>query len=307
MGGVLEVVAPVFTLIGLGYAAARRRWISEEGLKAMGFFVFAFAAPSLLFSSGTRPQGGTFSAAAVLLFVSLLIFALTVPLARRLLGMTLTEASMFGVAAVFGNSVMLGIPVIIAAYGMDAMPPLLGFVGTQTLIVLGVATVVAEIGLQSRGSWQRTLKATALGVARNPVVMSVVVAMLWRLLGLPVPGVARSILDMLGAAAPPVALFCLGGSLASIGGTAAWQETLLASVLKLLVQPALVWALGWLVGLSPLEMAVAVTVAALPTGANAFVLARRYATGADRTGATVVLTTAISVVTLSILIGWFRG
>jgi predicted permease len=70
--------------------------------------------------------------------------------------------------------------------------------------------------------------------------------------------------------------------------------------------PAVVWGLGWLIGLSPIEMAVAVTIAALPTGANAFILARRYATGADRSGSAVVVSTALSVLTLSALIAHFR-
>ncbi len=59
-------------------------------------------------------------------------------------------------------------------------------------------------------------------------------------------------------------------------------------------------------GLSRLEVAVAVTTSALPTGANAFLLARRYATGADRSGATVLVSTLISVFTLAAVLAWFR-
>jgi hypothetical protein len=73
------------------------------------------------------------------------------------------------------------------------------------------------------------------------------------------------------------------------------------------VLPLLVFALGLLLGLSPIEMAVAVTMAALPTGANAFILARRYDTGADRSGSAVVVSTALSVLTISALIAHFRG
>jgi predicted permease len=78
-------------------------------------------------------------------------------------------------------------------------------------------------------------------------------------------------------------------------------------VLKLAVLPLLVWGLCILIGLGPLETAVAVTSAALPTGANAFMLARRYRTGAERSGATVLVSTVISVFTLGWLLAWFRG
>jgi malonate transporter and related proteins len=76
---------------------------------------------------------------------------------------------------------------------------------------------------------------------------------------------------------------------------------------KLLALPACVLALALVVPLTPAEKAVAVTMAALPTGANAFILARRYATGADRSGSAVVVSTALSVLTLSALIAHFRA
>lgn len=69
--------------------------------------------------------------------------------------------------------------------------------------------------------------------------------------------------------------------------------------------PALVWLVAWAMALSPLETAVAVMAAAMPTGANAFLLAQRYQVGAARSGATVLVSTVLSVVTLGVLVGWF--
>ena len=68
-----------------------------------------------------------------------------------------------------------------------------------------------------------------------------------------------------------------------------------ADIDYLAVLPLLVWALGHMAGLPPQELAVAVTLAAMPTGATAFILARRYATGMDRSGATVLLGTVMAV------------
>ena len=67
------------------------------------------------------------------------------------------------------------------------------------------ATVVAEIAQNQRTAPWPLLRLTLLGVARNPVVMAVLVAMIWSTLALPVPGAARRTLELLGAAAPPVA------------------------------------------------------------------------------------------------------
>jgi predicted permease len=306
MSGVLQVVTPVFALVALGYAAARWRFVEEAGFKGMTLFVFSLASPALLFSGGTRPHEGGAGAAVALLTGSVLVYALTVVAGRRLAGMTLAEAALFGLACVFGNSVMMGIPIVVAAYGDPGVPPLLAILAVQTMVLLGMATVVTEIGLNAAAPWRRVLRATVAGIARNPVVLAVIAALVWSALGLPVPEVARRTLDLLGAAAPPVALFCLGGSLFGLSAAALWKETAAIALVKLVALPAIVFGIAAALALSPVETAVAVTMAALPTGANAFILARRYATGADRSGSAVVLTTALSVLTLSGLIAHFR-
>ena len=305
MTGVLEIVTPVFAIVLLGYAAARWRLMAEAGFKALALFVFSLAAPALLFAGGTRPHEGGAGAAVALISTSLVVYALTTLAGRRLLGMTLAEAALFALSCVFGNSVMMGIPIIVAAYGNAGLPPLLAILAVQTVALLGTATVVTEIGLNAAAPWRHVLRATAIGIGRNPVVLSVMAALAWNALNLPVPDVARRTLELLGASAPSVALFCLGGSLYGLSAAAIWRETAAIAVVKLLLLPALVFALARLLGLGPADTAVAVTMAALPTGANAFILARRYATGADRSGSAVVITTALSVLTLSALIGHF--
>jgi predicted permease len=173
--------------------------------------------------------------------------------------------------------------------------------------LLSVATVVAEIGLHSQAPLSRVLRATLLGVLRHPIVMAVFLAFVWQGLGLPVPPPARRVLELLGAAGPPLALFCLGGSLAGFSLAGARAEVAFASFLKLALMPALAWGACWALGLSPLETAVAVVSSALPTGANAFLLARRYETGVGASGATVLLSTLISIATLSALLAYFKA
>ena len=306
MSAILEVVVPVFAIIGMGYGTARWRLMDDAGFKALALFVFSLAAPALLFAGGTRQQDGGAGAALALMSGSMIVYALAMLAGRRMLGLSFTEAAMFALACVFGNSVMMGIPIIVAAYGEPGVPPMLAILAVQTMVLLGTATVMAEVGLNAAAPWQRVLLATLRGVARNPVVLAVIAALVWSTLGLPVPLMLRRTLELLGGAAPPVALFCLGGSLYGLSVAALWRETAVIAVVKLLILPLLVFGIARLLALNPVETAVAVTMAALPTGANAFILARRYATGADRSGSAVVLTTALSVLTLGTLIGLFR-
>jgi len=307
MATLLDVVAPVFALILLGYGAARWRLMDEAGFRALALFTFSLAAPALLFAGGTRPQAGGGGAALALVGSSVIVLALVVVAARLLLRMGLAEAALLALSCVFGNSVMMGIPVIVAAYGDAGLPSLLAILGVQTVVLLGTATALVEVGMAAHAPWRRVIRATAAGIVRNPVILAVFAAMLVNLSGLPVPGTVRRTLELIGAAAPPVALFCLGGSLLGLSAAALWRETLLIGAVKLLALPLVVSGAASLLRLSAAETTVAVTMAALPTGANAFILARRYATGADRSGSAVVVTTALSVLTLSALIAHFRA
>jgi len=223
------------------------------------------------------------------------------------MALPLAEAGLFALNCTFGNTVMMGIPLIAASFGQQGLTILITIIALHSMVLLTLATVVAEVGLHRHAPLRRIVLATLSGVARNPVVVTVFVALGWSSLGIPVPEVMARTLGMLGAATPPVALFCLGGSLAAFRMGGGWQEVAWATVLKLAALPLLVWGACLLLGLSALETGVAVMTAALPTGANAFLLARRYATGADRSGATVLVSTVISVFTLAAVLAWLRG
>jgi predicted permease len=308
MGVILDVVAPVFLLIGLGYGAARWRFIEAAGLRGLNGFVFSLAAPALLFHGGITGTGGGGQAALAFFLGAAVLYAGVLLAGRRLFRLRLGEAAMLALDASFGNTVMMGIPLVLAAFGQPGLTLLLAILAVHSLLLLGVTTVVAEIGQNAHAPWWRVLRATAGGVLRNPIVVAVLAALAWRLLALPLPPafITRT-LQMLGAAAPPVALFCLGASLLSFDARTAWRETLLATVLKLALLPLLVWLAALALALPPLETAVAVVVAAMPTGANAFLLAQRYRVGAARSGATVLVSTLLSVASLALLLALFQA
>ncbi|HWT09726.1 MAG TPA: AEC family transporter [Roseomonas sp.] len=307
MGVILDIVAPVFIIVALGYLAAVRGFIDAAGFRGLNDFTFSLAAPALLFVGGTSGHGGGGPAAVAFFVPAVILYAAALGLAVWRMRMKLGEAGLFALNCTFGNTVMMGIPLIAATFGQAGLPILITIIALHSMVLLTLATVVAEVGLHRHAPWRRIVLATLSGVARNPVVATVFVALAWSTIGLPVPEVMRRTLTMLGAATPPVALFCLGGSLAAFSAGQSWGEVAWATVLKLAALPLMVWAGCLVLGLSPLETGVAVMTAALPTGANAFLLARRYATGADRSGATVLVSTVISIFTLAAVLAWVKG
>lgn len=307
MGGILEIVAPVFAIIGFGYLAARRRWVDEAGFRTLIWFTFTISLPALLFLGGTSGHQVGGGAAVAFFVAALAVYGLAMALAGWM-RMPPGEAGLFALNSAYGNTVMMGIPLVAAAFGQAGLSVLLTIIALHSMVLLTLGTVVVEYGIHRHAPLKRLLRGTAEGLLHNPIVMAVMLALAWHLLGLPPPaGVVRRVLEMFGAASSSLALFCLGGSLLGFRMAGAMGEVAWSVVLKLAVLPLAVWGLCHAMALTPLETAVAVVSAALPTGANAFMLARRYQAGADRSGATVLVSTMISVGTLAALLAWFKG
>jgi len=297
----LEIVLPIFVLIGLGYASARKKWVSDEGLRGLSDFVFRLAMPCLIFNGATSPHQGGGATALAFFTGCLAAYALAMLVARFVLRMKLGEAGTFGLNAAFGNTAMIGIPLVLAFYGEAGLAQLLAIVGLHSLILLPIGTIVGEIAQSGRAPVLKILKSTLVSVSQNPIVIAVTLGFVVYQAQIPVPEAARRFLQMTGLAAAPTALFCLGATLVAFDARRDWPSALLCSALKLLCMPLLVWLVGRAIGLPPLQMAVALLAAAMPTGANAFFLSRRYNAGAERSGATVLLSTLLSVFTVAAL------
>ena len=234
----------------------------------------------------------------------LAVFISGVLLARRFLGAGLAQASVVGLNACYGNTVMLGIPVVSAAFGADGLAIVLPVIALHSLVLLPLATALIEADGVKGAGLRGVLRGTLPALIRNPIIVALLLAVAWRGLGVPVPVPLHRLLAMLGGAGPALALFTLGAGLPDFAAQGSLREAGMATLLKLAVQPLLVWGLAGVAG--PVPMAAAVVTAGTPTGANAFFLARRTGTLASASAGTVVLSTALSVLTLPAILAALR-
>ena len=301
------IIAPVFAVIVLGAAARGWRMLDAGGLRGINDVVFYLGIPALLFRSVIEAAELRLVGPATLYFgACMVVFGAGVVLARFLLGAGLAQAGMAGLNACYGNTVMVGVPIVSAAFGAEGVAIMLPIIALHSALLLPLATMLIEAeGTRARNPL-RMMAATVPSLLRNPVIVSILLAFAWRLLGIPMPGPLHRLLDMLGAGAPALALFGLGATLPEFAARGNVRETGAVAVLKLVVQPALVWALAAAAGLGPVATAVTVITAGQPTGANAFFLARRTGVSTAASAGTVVVSTILSVFTLSALLAWLR-
>jgi predicted permease len=114
--------------------------------------------------------------------------------------------------------------------------------------------------------------------------------------------VVESTLALIAQAALPLSLIALGMGLAEFDVRAGARVSLALTAVKLVIQPLAVYALARLLGLGPLDTAVAVLLAALPVGANVYLMARQFDVLNGPIASAIVITTALGAITTPIVL-----
>lgn len=310
MSVLLDIIVPVFGLVGFGYAAVRLGLFDQGYVRALSTFAFTFAIPALLFRSMAQMDLAGSVAWPFLLsyyIAAVTMFAVGTLVSLWLFRRTLAESGIGGLCSSYSNAVLLGIPLLLTAFGERASLPVFLMVAFHSALMFPLVTVVVEIGRGQGARLREIPVATVRGLARNPILWGLGLGLLWNATGWPLPQTVESLLKTLGQAAVPVALFAMGASLVGYRMGRLPLEPLSLSALKLLAMPGLVFLLGsYVFALDPLWLEVAVIMAALPAGVNVYVLGQQYDANGEGAAATVLLSTALSLVTVSTLLFMFE-
>ncbi|MBC7141028.1 MAG: AEC family transporter, partial [Rhodobacteraceae bacterium] len=138
-------------------------------------------------------------------------------------------------------------------------------------------------------------------------IVSMVAGLLWSATRLPLPAPADEFLSLLGAAATPGALFAIGASLASKTAERV-SVALWLSFAKLVLHPAAVAVAAlYLFEVDRFAAGVMIAAASLPVAGNVYILARHYGVAPHRVSASILFSTAISIITVSAVIAWITG
>lgn len=303
MFAIVNVVLPVFAIIGLGFLAVRFRLYPAEGVKGLVAFVNNFATPCLLFQAMlTSDFSSTFNFRVILPFYAGAIFSLVagMVIARRVFGNRPGESVSSGFSAMFTNTVLVGIPIITRAYGDAALPTMFSIIAFHASVLITLGMIVMELMRRDGAPLARALWSAAGRVVRNPLLWGIVLGLLGNHFEVKLVEPASAFFSMMAAAVVPVALFGLGGALNEYRLADNWSQALAMSALKLIVQPLIAWVL--MVPILRVDPAIArygVLLASMPAGINVYVFATYYNRGVSVATNVVLISTVASLVTVS--------
>jgi malonate transporter and related proteins len=306
MSALLDVILPVFLVIGFGYAAARTGLFGSTAVDGLMRFAQNFAVPCLLFRSiATLDLAATFDARLFLAFYIgvFACFAAGFLGARLIFRRPLTDCVAIGFVAFFSNSLLLGLPITERAYGTAALAGNYAIISIHSPLLYAFGITLMEL-IRSHGlghSPQKLGLQVLRAVFSNPLVLGITAGFAVNLSGLPQPGAVMAAVDMMARAAIPAALFGLGGALVRYRPEGDVKTIAMVVTISLLLHPAITWTLGrFAFALSTDQMRSAVMTAAMAPGVNAYLFADFYGAARRVAASSVLVATAVSILTV-----WF--
>lgn len=304
MLSILNVVAPVFALVAVGFLAVRFKLYPASGVGGLIAFVNNFATPCLLFRAMLSVDfQAAFNPAVIGPFYvgAISVFVLGIILSRLVFKATPGEAVSVAFAGTFTNTVLLGIPILQRAYGEEALPIVYSIIGVHVPILFTVAMLTMEMSRREGAPLVSALKKGGKSLVSSPLLLGVVLGLLGNAAGLTLIEPVDAFTRMMAQAVLPAALFGLGGALNAYRLRDNWEPAATVSVFKLFLHPAIAWVLMVpVLKVDPNIARYAVVLAAMPTGINAYVFATNYKRGVDVAANTVLITTVGSVFSASL-------
>jgi malate permease and related proteins len=292
-------ILPIFLIAGVGYLIAR--YLSAN-VKTLAHVVFYALVPCLVFnllitSKMTGAQFGRMALLAILVLAAMGLIARLVAIPLRL---NRSELSAFLLVLMFSNSGNYGLPVVLFAFGPEALTYATAFFVTGSLLTYTVGVFIAAAG-------RRSLRDALAGLVRIPAIYSVAAATIVLLAGVQLPLAVTRPVALLSDAALPMMILVLGMQLERATRPERPVLVVVAVVISLLVAPMVAIGLASFVGVSGTARQAAVLLSSMPVAVVTTILALEFDLPSAFVTSAVFASTLLSPLTLTPLIAYLRS
>ncbi|UJF20518.1 AEC family transporter [Shewanella sp. OMA3-2] len=300
---IISIIFPLIFMVILGYSLTRLGFFNKQQIGGISKFTFYVSIPAFLFINMlAAPLSQSIDVKSLLAFYLpvLTVFAIGYRLNRHFSPVKLQgcdASAVFALGTSYSNTVLVGLPIIIAALGEAMIGQVFMIITFHSATLFALTFILAARGNVEGFSWTNFSRTMLL----NPVVMSIGLGIGANALSVQLGAQLDAGLALLAKPALTCALFVLGANLTFYKIGDDWRLALVASSLKLLLLPALVYLIaryGVEVGSDRLIMLVLLS--ASPLGVNAYLIATELKQHESTLGSTVVLSTVLSVFSFSL-------
>jgi predicted permease len=308
MQEVLVLSFPFFGLIFLGFFVGKLIRQPESGLAWLNIFIIYIALPALFFQLLSKTPVEELANVGFIATTTLstyIIFSLAFLIGLARTRGDIASATIQGIAGGYGNIGYLGPGLALSALGPVSAVPVALIFCMEVLLFFTITPILMTLAGSTHDSAGRMALSILKRIFTHPFILATIAGILTAALKFQPPDFIDSFLTMLRGAAAPCALFAMGVTVAlrPLPRRSAVPELSTLLAIKLIVHPIVAFVLlSWVGGIPPTWLATAVMMASLPPAATVFVIATQYQVYVQRASSIVLLGTAVSVVTVTLIL-----
>jgi malate permease and related proteins len=289
----LDVVTPVFTLVLLGYALGPRLRLQYRTLSHTAYYLLI---PAFVFHVLSTVRIDLVTAGRMVAGISLIYLAtgLIGWLVARLLRFNREMAVAFLMTGVFGNVGNFGLALARFRLGDEA-------VASATVYMVAVNAVAFTACVLAAGWIRHGGGGALLRLLKTPGVVVLAPALFFPFTGTPPPVLLDRTTALLGDAMIPMMLLTLGLQLREAGRLEWGWAALAASAVRLIIGPALAFAIVPLFGLTGIEASAGLLQASMPAAVLTAIIAMEHEVVPTFVTTVVFATTLLSLISLTLV------
>lgn len=304
----LNATLPVFLVMVIGYVLRLLHVVDEPFIKTLNSFNYKVTLPVLLFRDIAESDFYSVwdTKYVCFCFLATLVCISAIWLSAGILYRNKTQLGEFVQASYRSSAAVLGIAFIQNIYGTSGMAPLM-IIGTVPLYNVAAVLILSFTGPSSHGFTLKTLKASLLDIAKNPIILGILLGMAASLCHISFPVIVTKTVNNISVLATPLALIGLGAGFEGRKALKQLKPTAVATLLKLVIQPVIFLPLAIHLGFRE-EMLVALLVMlGAPTTVSCYIMAKNMGHEGVLTSSVVVATTFLSSITLTVFLFVLRS
>ena len=302
----LNIVLPLFVVILFGALLKHKGLVDTPFLNTGNKLVFLFGIPASIFISLYNADiTEVFNPAFITYAVGFTLFSFFgLWLFAHIFIKDKSIISAFVQGSFRGNYAILGVPLLVSILGAERAAPAALVLAFVVPIYNIFSTII--LAMYSPSVEKISIKALLLAVAKNPIIIGVIIGVIVSLSGVRLPEIVRSSINLIAILASPLALICLGGNITFKGFEVRFKFSVIATAMKLIVLPVICSGAGYLLGFRGDELTVLMVMSGVPTAVAGYAMALQFGGDGYTASTIILLTTLLSAFTLTVFIYVFR-
>ncbi len=305
----LNATLPIFLIILFGWFLMQIGLFNKEFTTVADRYVFKVALPMLCFKDIATANIREMFSLKFVLFCSIgtTLMFLGVWIFARWYCKDTSMTGAFTQAAARGSAAILGIAFVENIYGSSGMAPMMIISAVPLYNIFSVIILTFGAPDAQKEPVQKTIQRACINVIKNPIIIGILAGSLFAVTGISVPKIPLKFITNIAATASPIALLVVGATFEGRKALAKIKPSLMATLIKLFIIPAVFFPFAILFGFRNSELVAILVMLGSPTTVSCYIMAKNMHNDAVLTSSIVVMATLLSSVSLTLWIFLLRS